>query len=177
MSTSTYSDSESTSGDSFFSNDSFFDDSASDTSSYTNSASDASSYSYSASDSSPTHPSALPRDGHFPERMHCDAVVERDGTIRLPHGADRDSIVSVDVPVPESFLVFLLCCSASGEDGAKRLYPIVHLRRVIRSYVVATPTTVSEDVFAKCSSLASITLPESVTTLGDGAFYLSLIHI
>ena len=102
--------------------------------------------------------------------MHCDAVVGRDGTIRLPRDAKPNSIVSVDVPLPESFLVFLLCCSASGEEGAKRLYPIVHLRRVIRSYVVATPTTVPKVAFAKCRLLASIMLPASVTTIGEEAF-------
>ena len=66
--------------------------------------------------------------------------------------------------------MFVLCCSASGEDGAKRLYPIVHLRRVIRSYVVATPTTVPKDTFCDCPSLASIMLPDSVTMIGQSAF-------
>ena len=109
--------------------------------------------------------------------MRIEVIVLADGTIQLPAMSqeDRSRIISISArplvtpDMRERCRVFMLCCSRSREEAAKRFSAIAHLLH-FRLYLETVSTKVAAKAFYKCSSLTSITLPDSLTMIGAGAF-------
>jgi hypothetical protein len=112
-----------------------------------------------------------------PPKMNCEAKVDIwTGLVALPEDAYRPGIVSVSFPrcaVNRKMQTLLLCVSAlrRKSEAAESFYSLEAAGRVIKEFAASEkPTRIADQGFHGCSSLRSITLPDSVTAVGSHAF-------